>query len=868
MRGLRRFLIRLSASALRTRDEARLREELEEHLALQTEDNIRAGLPPAEARRQAVLKFGAVEALKEQYRDEQGLPYLEWLLHDVRYALRQLRRAPVFAATATLSLAVGIGANAAMFTLVDRVLLRSLPVADPQELVFVTDQRSLNEPSPRFSYPFYAALEDNNVLQGVAAHFVLPLNAGTGERVERVRGELVSGNYFSVVGARTQIGRPLTPGDDRMPGSHPVAVISDGFWHRSFGSDPSVIGRDVRVNDYTFTIVGVAASGFTGTEVGFPTDIWLPMLMQKAVGRDFLTDARTNWLEIIGRLRPGVSLEHAAAAMKGSSPDRPLMLVPAAKGNSRVRRDLGPALKVLMALTALTLVLACITVANLIVVRSAAREKEIAVRLALGARRSSLTRQFLTETLVLSALGGTAGLVMAPWVAGLLIASQRSLVDIDASLDMRVFLFGLAACVLTGLVVGLAPVLASTKVGILQVSGKSWANAGARTPTTMRDAVVAGQLAVSLVMLIAAGLFVQTLRTLTSVDPGFRADDLLLISAHPAAAGYDGRRLPAFWRDTLGLVRQVPGVQSASLAGTVPLASGRQRQPVLSPTSGAPIEMDMNFVGPGYFRTLGIPVLRGREFSDRDDSTSRPVIIVNERAAQMFWPGQDAVGKGLRAGGRDGPMPEVVGVVRDVKYRDLRDDAGSMFYVPVFQTTSRDPMTLHIRASIDPSELAGTIRREMQTVDANVPLFGITTLEDQLNASFAQTRQAAVLSCGFGILSLLLSAIGVYGITALAVGRQTHEIGIRLALGAQRGQIVRMIGRRGLALVIAGLVLGALGSVGFARLAEALLYGVGASDATTFAGMSALLAAVSLIAVYIPTRAATRLDAVAAIRCE
>jgi predicted permease len=868
VRALRRFLIRLSASAMRRQDEQRLKEEIEEHLALQTAENLRVGLSPAEARRQAVLKFGAVEALKEQYRDEQGLPLLEWLLHDVRYALRQLRKAPVFTVTAVLSLAVGIGANAAIFTLVDRVLLRSLPVSDPEELVFVTDQRVLNEPSPRFSYPFYAALKDNDSLHGVAAHFVMPLNAAMDERVARVRGELVSGNYFSVVGAGMQRGRPLTPDDDRIPGSHPVAVISDGFWQRSFGSDPSVIGRNVRVNDYTFTIIGIAARGFAGTEVGLPTDIWLPMTMQKEIGRDLLADARTNWLEIIGRLKPGVSLEHAGAAMAGRVQGRRLMLLPAAKGNSRVRRDLGPALKVFMALTALALVLACVTVAGLIVVRSVAREKEIAVRLALGARRSSLIRQFLTETLVLAALGGTAGLLLAPWTAGLLAASQPGLRDIDSSLDVRVFLFGLAACVLTGLVIGLAPVLASSKVGVLQVSRKWWTTPGTQTRVTIRDVIVTCQLAVSLIMLIAAGLFVQTLRTLTSVDPGFRADDLLLISAHPAAAGYEGRRLQAFWRDTLDLVSQVPGVQSASLAGTVPLAPGRQRQPVVSPTSGESIEIDMNFVGPDYFRTLGIPLLRGREFNRRDATTSRPVVIVNERMARLLWPDEDPIGKALRSSRPAAQWPEIVGVVKDVKYRDLRDDAGPMFYVPVFQTTSSDPMTLHVWASSDPGELAGTIRREVQTVDTNVPLFGITTLEDQLDASFAQTRQAAVLTSGFGFLSLLLSAIGVYGVTALAVGRQTHEIGIRLALGARRGQIVHMIGRRGLTLVIAGLILGTLGSFGFTRIAGALLYGIGASDPTTFTGMAALLAAVSLIAIYIPTRAATRLDPVAAIRYE
>jgi predicted permease len=880
MRTLRRFLIRLAASATRRRDEERLREEIEQHVALQTADNVRAGLAPVEARRQAVLKVGAVEAIKEHYRDEQGLPVLDNLLQDVRYTLRQLHKAPLFTLTATLSLAMGIGANAAVFTVIERVLLRPLPVSHPEELVFVTDQRILEQQSPRFSYPFYASVRDNDVLDGVAARFSVGVNTDFNGRIARVSGELVSGNYFTVVGAGTQIGRTLTPEDDRTPGAHSVAVISDGFWRRDFESDPSVVGRGVRVNNHTFSIIGVAAKGFSGTDLGSPVDIWLPMMMQREVGRDFLTDARTNWLEIIGRLNSGLSLERAGAELtthfqraapdlQARFPGRRLILVPGDKGSSSVRSELGPALKVLLALTALALVLACVNVGSLLAVRSAAREKEIAVRLALGARRSRLTRQFLTETLVLAALGGTAGLLVAPWAARLLIASQPYRLGIDASLDMRVFLFGLAVSVLTGLFVGQAPILASRRVGLTQTFG----SATAITPDTSRrltvhDLIVTFQIAMSLAMLISAALLMQSLQSLKSVDPGFRSDDLLLMSVDPKAAGYDGNRVEGFWRDTLERVSQVPGVQSVSLAGTVPLAPGRQRQPWLNPTSGEKIEIDTNFVGPRYFRTLDIPLLRGREFDERDGKASRPVVIVNERLARLFWPEQDPIGKGARLPDSGNPIAEVVGLVRDVKYRDLRGDTGPMFYRPVLQTRSTDAMKLHVRAAGDPGALFGAIRREMQSLDPNVPLFGITTLEDQLNASFAQTRQAAVLTGVFGILALLLSGIGVYGVTALAVTRRTRDIGIRMALGAQPRDIVRVIGQRGLTLVTAGLGLGLLGSFGFTQLAGTLLYGVKASDSATFAAMSALLAVVSLVAFSVPLRTATRLDAVAAIRYE
>ena len=879
MRALRRFVRRLAASATRRRDDARLRDEVEAHLALQTAENVRAGLSPVEARRQAVLKFGAVEAVKEQYRDEQGLPSLDGLVQDVRYTLRQWRQSPLFTVAATLSLAVGIGANAAVFTLVDRVLLRSLPVSNPEELVILTDQRSPAQPGPRFSYPFYADLRKNDVLTGLAAHFVLGVNATVNGSTARVRGALVSGNYFSVIGAGTQIGRPLTVEEDRTPGAHSVVVIADGLWRRSFGADPSALGRAIRINNHTYTIVGVAARDFAGIEVGAPVDAWIPLTMQREIGRDLLTDGRTNWLELVGRLKPGTTRERAGAeltayigdradAVEPPGPARRLTLLPGGKGNWGVRRDLGPSLRLLLALTTLALVLASVNLASLLVVRSIAREREIAVRLALGAGRSRLARQFLTETLLLTALGGTAGLLLAPWAAGLLVASQGDRLGIDPSLDMRVLFFGLAISTLTGLCVGLAPIAAARRVDLARAFGASSAvTRGTHGRLSVHDVIVTGQTALSLAMLISAALLVQSLRNLNSVDLGFQADDLLLISIDPRAAGYEGPRLEGFWRDTLDRVSRIGGVHSVSVARTVPLAPGRQRQPVLNPASGERSEIDMNVVGPSYFRMLGIPLLRGREFGDHDGKASRPVVIVNERMAQSFWPEGDPIGKGFRTG-RSNPMLEVVGVVKDVRYRDLRDAAGPMFYVPVFQTTSSDAMTLHVRAEADSRELAGTIRGEMQVLEPNLPLFAMGTLEDQLHAFLAQSRQAAFLTGGFGILALLLSGIGVYGVTALAISRQTRAIGIRMALGAQPRQIVGMLGRRGFVVIVTGLMLGLLGSLAFTRVAGALLFGVTTSDGATFVVMSALLAAVSLTAIYVPARAATRLNAVAAIRYE
>jgi macrolide transport system ATP-binding/permease protein len=880
LKAMRRFLSRLSVSAARRHDDARLREELETHLQMQTVENIHAGMSPEEARRRAILKFGPIEAIKDSYRDEQRVRVVDDVLQDVRYTFRQLRKAPLFTLTATVSLAMGIGANAAVFTVVERVLLRTLPVSNPHELVYVTDERILTRPSPRFSYPFYAVLRENVVLNGVAARAAIPLNVTVNGQTVRAGGELVSGNYFGVLGANTEAGRPLSPDDDRTPGAHPVAVISEPFWQRTFASDPAVVGRSVLLNGQAFTIVGVAANGFTGTDIGLPADIWIPLAMQREVGRNLLTEARTNWLEMVGRLHSGQGREQAAEALNRHFQQRAselppqasvrlLVLTPGDKGSTPVRGEQRSALMVLFALTGLALALACVNVACLAAVRSAGREKEIAIRLAIGAARPRLERQLLTEGLVLAALGGVAAVLIAPWTARALIAAQTIALRIEPGLDLGVLLFGLFVSMLTGFVVALVPILASRKVRLVQGSEGSCTNFGAASRRlTAHDAIVAFQIAMALSMLISAALLVQSLRSLNSVDPGFRADNLLLASLDPRAAAYDSNRIDGFWRATLEQVKLIPGVQSVSLAGTVPMAPGRQRQPWVNATSGEKIEIDTNFVGPRYFQTLGIPLQSGREFNEDDGRASRPVVMVNERLAQIFWPQQDPIGKGVRVPESGNPLAEVVGVVRDVKYRDLRGEAGPMIYRPVLQTRSTDSMTLHVRASSDPGALVNGIRLAIQNIDRNVPLFQITTLEEQLDSSFAQTRQAALLTSTFGVLALLLSGIGVYGVTALAVNRRTRDIGIRMALGAQRVHIVRAVGARGIALIAIGLFLGVLGSFGFTRMTGTLMFGVTGGDPATYAGMASLLALVSVLAFSIPVRAATRQDALAAIRHE
>jgi len=883
MRQVRRLLHRFGAHLRPRRVDDRIREEMEQHLAWQIDENVRAGMSAGEARRQALLKFGSLASVAAAWREEQRLPFVDRLGQDLRYALRQFGRSPAFTATATLALAIGIGVNAGIFTLVDRLFIRPLPVSDPERIVLIGDQRSLTQQrAAMFAYPFSLALRESGALEGVASRSGVAINVSAGGRAARATGELVSGEYFAVVGAATRLGRPLTIDDDRTPGAHPVVVISDRFWRQTFDADASILGRDLRINSVSFTIVGVTVPPFTGIDVGMPTDVWIPMAMQREVGRNFLTDSRSTWLELIGRLRPDQTLEQAAAALNTSlearatsatsavsESRRRLIVLPGGKGKATAWRAVGDSVRLLMALSAVTLALMCFTIASLLVVRSLARQKETAVRMALGARRSHLVSQCLTETLLLAVIGGIVGVTVAPWVSTVLVASQGNELSLDTNLDPRVVGFAVVMSLLTGLVVGLAPILAASgHDGMTSTSMATRGTSSSRRHLVLRDAIVALQIAASLATLIVAALLVQSLRALNAIDPGFAGDRVLLIAMDPGPLGYDAGKIETFWRAALTRIEQIPGVHSASLANTVPLAPGRQRQPVVSPLSGNAIEIDTNQVGPAYFRTLGIPLVRGREFAAADGKDAMRVAIVNERLAELFWPGGDPIGQSIRSGSRRDPPAVIVGVVKDAKYRDLRHQADPMLYLSLFQTTSTTSKTVHVRAVDGLDGLPAAIRREVQALEPGLPLFGIRTIEDQHRAFLAQPRQAAALASVFGVVALLLAVMGVYGVTAVAASRQVHEIGIRLALGARPSQVVAPIGRRGFAVVVVGLAMGLLGSFGLTRVAGSLLYEIAPHDLRTFVATTAVLAVVSFVAIYIPARAATRLDAARAMRCD
>ena len=804
MRALRRFL-RLRRRRPRRRDEDRLREEVEEYLELQTAENIRAGMAAPRRGARPVLKFGPVEAVKEQYRDEQGLPFVDDLVQDMRYALRLLRKSPAFTAHGHPVARRGHRRERG-----DLHAGRSRHAADAARwrirISSSTSAINGSSSSPAHgSRTLLRPLRDADIMNGVAARFTVPLNTTLDDGPARVRGELVSGNYFGVVGVTTGLGRPIAPSDDRTPGAHPVVVIASGFWQRSLGSDPAVIGREVRINERPFTIIGVAAPGFTGTDVGQPTDIWLPMMMQEEVGRDLLTDARTNWLEMIGRMKPGVTFERASAeltgylqnasATAGDQQASRIVLQTAAKGSVPLRRQLGPSLTVLLLLTGLGLLLACVNVASLLVVRSVAREREIAVRLAIGASRAHLVRQLVTETLVLAAFGAAAGLLVAPSAAALLISSQSDRFSIESALDVRVFLFGLAVATIAGLVVALAPILASRKIAAGQICRQpAGAASGSSRRLSLHGVIVTAQVAMSLAMLISAALLVQSFRNVSTIDPGFQADELLLISVDAAATGYDAQRRWAFWRDALDRLNGLPRVSGASVARTSPFDTNRQRQRFASPASGERIEVDVNAVGPGYFRTLGIQLVNGREFSDQDGGTSRPVVIVNDRLADMFWPNRNPVGTTITTGQPDSPAPEIVGVVKSAKYRDLAESAGPMLYMPVLQTPSRDVMTLHVRAKGEATALAADVRRELHEARSER-----SSLRHQNTRGSAELISGAAAAGGFSVQRLRdprLAAERDRGVRRHGAGGQPSDARDRRAHRARRAtQPDRPVGR-------------------------------------------------------------------------
>jgi predicted permease len=811
------------------------------------------------------------------------------MLNDLRYSVGMLLNSPGFTAVAVLTLALGIGANSTIFSLVNALWLRPLPVEGEERLVWLFST-SPDGPYNSTSYPEYAHYRDHNqTFSGLAAYGGASFNMGGVALPERVEGSFVSSNYFSVLGVRAELGRTFLPEEDQLPGAQPVVVISHPLWQRRFNANPDVLTKHVILNGHSFVIVGVAPRSFTGTDGIFPREIWVPFM--SAHGRpdwDRLTQREAEWLKLIGRLKPDISLKQAQAEMSilakqlaqvypDTNRDRGANVYPVTKHLPGFQTDLMPVTGFLMAVVGLVLLIACANVANLLLARSSGRRKEIAIRLALGASRLRLVRQLLTECLLVSLMGGALGFLLALWAVDLLLAAKPQIpfpIDVDLTLDQRVLGFTFLLSLVTTLVFGLAPALQSTRPDLIPALKEEVVSPGwDRRWFTLRHLLVVTQVALSLVLLIGAGLFLRSLRNVQRIDPGFETDHVLIASLDLGLQGYDQNRGTEFYRQLVERVEAVPGVSSASLAQYVPLTNlyvpafghridieGRPPQP-----DNDPIVINMTTIGSGYFQTMGIPLLRGRDFGNRDVEGALRTAIINETMARRFWPGEEVIGKPLRITRGQEVIPvQIIGVARDSKYLTLEEEPRPYLYLPLFQNYT-SWAALQIRAAGNPRELTVAVRREVQALDANMPIYSVTTLSETLSLSLFPSQMGAALLSLFGLLALFLAAAGIYGVIAYSVSCRTREIGIRMALGAQASNVLALILKESLSEALAGIVLGLATSILATRVVSSFLYGVSATDPLTFTVISMILIGVSLLAT---ARRATRVDPVAALRYE
>jgi predicted permease len=789
--------------------------------------------------------------------------------------------------TVVITLALGIGANATIFTWIKVVLLEPLPgIQRPDQLVEIWGATSRNS-ALSTSYLDYLDFRDRNiVLSGLAAHQILPFNLGRGPNPERVRGAVVSGNYFDVLGVRAAAGRTFLPEEDLTPNSHPVAVIGYGLWQRSFGSDPHIVGRTITLNEHDFTVIGVAPADFMSPFAGIAIDVWTPVMMKDYVARPHfsLTDRGSRWLMVIGRLKPGVTVAQAqsnittvARQLQSAYPltneQLGVEVYSVEHSPYNLKQNLHSALLILMAAVAVVLLIACANVANLLLARAALRQKEIAVRMALGSSRLRLVRQMLTEGLVLASLGGAIGLMLAFWTARFLPAflPPSSIGNsFHTRPDAAVFAFTAGLTVITTLFFGLAPTLQASKPNLATTLKENTMLIGSgQRRISLRQGLVVTQVALSTVALISAGLFLRSLREAYKANPGFDPHHVLLASFDPFLSGYDENHGREFYRRMVDSIRTLPGVESATLARRLPLTLGGIAFADVTIDGYAPArdeDMRLNYetVGPNYFQTMRIPLAHGRDFDERDREQSQRVVIINETMAQRYWPKGDALGRRLKV--KDDWL-EIVGVAKDVKNRSLNESPQPFFYLPLLQDYRSD-MILVVRTAMNPEQAFPAIQSKVAALDTTIPIFDVKTLEEHIGISLFLQRMAATLLSIFGLLALSLSALGLYGVMAYAVNQRTRELGIRISVGARQSDILRLILGQALMLAAIGMTGGLIAALIVTRFAAHLLYAISPADPTTFTLIAILLLMVVLIAGYFPARRATKIDPMIAIRSE
>ena len=902
---------RLAALWRRDRISSDLEEEMRFHLEMKAEENRALGMSDQEARRAARLDFGNPALALEDSRSAWRFTFLERVIQDTRYGVRTLARTPVFTVAVILTLGLGIGANTTIFTLIDAVMLRSLPVEEPEELYVLgaklssgtryADQNSERDTS-LYSHLMYRDLRDHtDVFSDLAAISSYGINAyesadttAPGASISVTEARLVTGNFFSLLGVGAAQGRLLSPRDDEAPGAHPVVVLSHGYWARRFGEDPAAVGRTLRLNSTEYVVIGVAAAGFDGVTAGSATDIWIPMAMQSQLSRESsrLDDRGIMWLRIIGRLEAGVSVAQAQSRTNQLFHDLVLEqigsevtpqieeevsqlnieLVSFAGGFGGLRQSSSSRLMLLMAVVGLVLLIACANVGNLLLARASARTKEISLRLALGSGRARLLQQMLTESLLLASLGGAVGLLIARWSAdfSLTLISSRPDLPLELRFDGRVLGFALLVTAMTAIAFGLAPAWRATRVDFISSLREQGAGAAARTGRwSLRETLVVSQVAVSLLLLIGAGLFLRSVQNLRNEEIGFTPEGVLLVAVDPRGGGLAEEQLLGLYGEVVERLEGIPEVRSASFSYYTPFSGIGWRTGAtvdgFEPQSADDVMIRINAVTAGHLETVGIPLLEGRPLQPEDLEGAPRVAVVNRAFARHFFGDESALGKRFGIDGDDsGRDILIVGVAADIKYYDVRDEPLRFVYFPVAQMVDYLG-SIEVRTGGDAAALAPVVRAAIAEVSSQLPILDTQTLAEQVDRTLHQDRLFSRLTSLLGGLALLLSSIGLYGVLAYGVARRTNEIGVRIALGAGKKQVLWMILKDGLRLVLLGVLLGIPVALAAGRLASSLLYGLEPTDPATILVATLCLAAVATLAGFLPAWRAARLDPVAAL---
>lgn len=817
------------------------------------------------------------------------------LLKDLRYAVRMLLKTPGVTLVAVITLALGIGANTAIFSGVNAFIFRPLPVPEPDRLVRpveVTEDRGIAD---ELSYPDFVDYRNQSTsFTGLAAEDMLQVAIDSQDQSDVIWGQVVSGNYFDVVQVKPILGRAFTAEEDSALGGHPVVVLSHSLWERRFASDPNIVGKTLRLNNRQYQVIGVTPQSFKGTKFGLSLDFWAPMAMSEELrgSAGLLAERDSHWMNVIGRLKPGVSLSQASAEV-GAIATRLNQTYPDSRATSTQAKVLteldgrwdeaAVVIKsagfVAMAIVGLVLLIACANVANLLLARAAVRRKEIGIRLALGASRGRLVRQLLTESLLLSLVGGALGLLVAHWMTnlmqGFIPVLQYNIVNDFFALDSRALVFTAVVSIVTGIIFGLAPAWNSSNPALVPVlKGETEiVQKGKTRRVTLRSSLVVAQVALSLVVLVCAGLFIKSFRKAQQMDPGFDSRNALLVTLNPQLVGYDDDRSRTFYQQAIERVSGIPGVEAVGVTRLLPLGdSSNSNGPILKEgetlaRGSAGRDVMTNVVSPGYFDAMQIAFIDGRNFDQRDKKDTQRVVVINQRMAQVLWPGESAVGKRIFIGADSRDPLEVVGVVETGKYRSLAEDPKMFFYYPI---TQRRPasMTLVVRTSTEPRNFVGAIRHEMQSIDRSVPLSSVKTMPDHMTWPLWGPNMAASLSLAFGVIALLLSSVGLYSVMAYVVSQRTREVGIRMALGASRQNVLKLIATQGMKLAVVGTTIGILLSLALVKVMSSLLIGISGYDVTTFLIVSLLLILVAFVACYLPARRATKVDPLIALRYE